>query len=201
MDESTRWGFRRYAALLAAVALHLAVLAALMIASRSRSTAAARSESVQLIFLPRIEAAPVRSNNAPPRRVIPAPAILAVPLVLAPLSGSTAPSPASPADGHGTGVDWAAEARRALQAFEIRNREPRPVKPADDDWWPHAQRRPGEQFKTVNGDWIVWINSNCYQVASAAPSTFALGTSLPKTVCLRPPPAEPSSAGPSSAGP
>jgi hypothetical protein len=45
-------------------------------------------------------------------------------------------------------VDWAAEARRALQAFEIRNREPAAnnsvsrSSPAEQPWWPAHRRAP-----------------------------------------------------------
>jgi hypothetical protein len=85
-------------------------------------------------------------------------------------------------------VNWAAEARRAVRAFDIRKHEP-PIheslssSPAEDDWWPRTQHRAGDQYKIANGDWIVWINASCYQVASAGPSTYATDAALPRTIC------------------
>jgi hypothetical protein len=101
------------------------------------------------------------------------------------------PAPASSSDGSGSGVDWAAEARRALHAFEIRNRQPSinnsiSSKPGEDNWWPQALHHAGDQFKTANGDWIVWINTNCYQVASSGPSAYALDAWQPQTICHDP---------------
>jgi hypothetical protein len=83
-------------------------------------------------------------------------------------------------------VDWAAEARRALQAFEIRSRQPAGnnsvsrSSPAEQPWWP--AHHPGERVKTADGNWIVWINSSCYQVATSVPSTSGSGPQ-PLTVC------------------
>jgi hypothetical protein len=85
-------------------------------------------------------------------------------------------------------VDWAAEARRAVQAFEIRSHQPSrnnsvSGSPAEDHWWPRVQHHAGDRFKTANGDWIVWINSSCYQVASSASLAGAPGATLPPTIC------------------
>jgi hypothetical protein len=95
-----------------------------------------------------------------------------------------------PSSGDGSGVDWHAEARRALQAFEIRNRQLSSNKsvsgrPEDDNWLPNAQHRAGEQLKTANGDWIVWINANCYEIASSGPNGYAIGAALPDAICRR----------------
>ncbi len=59
----------------------------------------------------------------------------------------------------------------------------------DDNWWPRVHHA-GEQFKTANGDWIVWINSKCYQVAGSAPPAYAPGANLLQTIC----PGEPGTA-------
>ena len=184
MDESNKWGVSRYATLLVVLMLHLALFAALLTTSGARSPPTSTVDAVQLLYLPPVYLPKVRSENARPQRLSGDTAITVAPPVLDSLSPSVSPAPALSSDGSGSGVDWAAEARRALNAFEIRNRQPHSSKPAEDNWWPQAQHRAGERFKTANGDWIVWINANCYQVASSGLSAYALGASRPQTVCL-----------------
>ena len=87
-------------------------------------------------------------------------------------------------------MDWRAEARRALQAFEIRtNRrtigDPTLGMSAEDNW-AQSRHQAGDRYKTDSGDWIVWINSSCYQVASSASTPYAVGGPLPQTVCPEP---------------
>lgn len=171
--------------LLVVLTLHLALIAALVM-SQTGSLPTSTVHSVELLFLPPVHLPKVRSENAPPRRLSGDTAITIAPPALD--SPSTSPAAGSSSDGSGSGVDWAAEARRALQAFEIRNHQPLSNKsvssePADDNWWPRARHHAGEQFKTANGDWIVWINASCYQVASSNLSAYALGTALPQTIC------------------
>jgi hypothetical protein len=187
MAESTKWGLSRYATLIVVLMLHLALFAALLTKSQNRSLPTSTVNSVQLLLLPPVNLPKVRSETRP-RRFSGDTVITITPPVLTSLSPSMSPAPASSSDGSGSGVDWAAEARRALHAFEIRNHQP-PTnksissKPGEDNWWPQAQHHAGERFKTANGDWIVWINANCYQVAGAGPSAYALGALLPQTIC------------------
>jgi hypothetical protein len=186
MIQSKGWGRSRYATLLAVTAVHLAILAVLTKASGTRISFSSTDQPVELLILPPADTPKIRAEKIRPLR----------------LSGDTAISPALPVldavsftaapagfeDGSGPGVDWKAEARRALQAFEIRNRQPPsdnafPTSPAEEAWWPQARHRAGARFKMANGDWIVWINSSCYQVATSASNTAALGMPLPQTVC------------------
>jgi hypothetical protein len=114
-------------------------------------------------------------------------AISIEPLMLGSDGTSQAPSAAA-SNGDGSGVDWRAEARRAVQAYEIRNHEPESSdlvsgSPAEDQWWPRSRHNAGDQYKTANGDWIVWINSSCYQIAIAGGSAYAPGAAGPRTVC------------------
>ncbi len=92
------------------------------------------------------------------------------------------------AKGEGSGIDWAAEARRALQAFEIRNHQPAANQsvsggPEEDHWRPGAQHRAGERFKTASGDWIVWVDANCYEIASAGSGAYAHVAPLTQPIC------------------
>ena len=96
--------------------------------------------------------------------------------------------PGSGTRGEGSGVDWAAEARRALQAFEIRHQQPAANQsvsggPEEDHWRPGAQHHAGDRYKTANGDWIVWINADCYEIASAGSSAYAHVAPLTQPIC------------------
>ncbi len=187
MDESNSWGVSRYVTLLVVVALHLALIASLMMTGRTSDLGNATDYSVQLLFVPPITFPRVRSENARPRRLS---GDTAVP-VLTPIridipSPSISPRPAASSDGSGLGVDWAAEARRAQRAFEIRNYQP-PINrsvslmPWEDNGWPPPQHQTGDRFKNANGDWMVWINESCYQLASSGPKSYGV---LPQTICL-----------------
>lgn len=186
MDESNGWGPSRYVTLLVVVALHVVLMAALMMTSRYSRLATSTDDSVSLLILPPVNFPKVRSEHARPRRLSGDTAVPNSPPILvdAP-SPSLSPRPAPSSDGNGFGVDWAAEARRALQAFEIRNYQPAindsiSRRPWEDNVWPQVRHQAGDRFRTANGDWMVWINASCYQLASAGPKSYAL---LPQTIC------------------
>jgi hypothetical protein len=182
----SKWGPRRYAALTLVLVAH-AVLLALLMRESGGPGAAAHNEPVELLYLPPPKRPTIRAEVSRPKRL----AFDTAPSIVPPVLDSILPAPlpsASPSDGNGQGVDWKAEARRAVQAFDIRNREPPDYaglsgSPAEEHWWPRAQRRTGMPFKTEGGDWIVWINDHCYQVATSAAHQFALGALLPPTIC------------------
>jgi hypothetical protein len=128
-------------------------------------------------------------DSVQPRRIEIRPLVSNPPPLLEGVSpATTAPVSRSGSKDGGAGVDWAAEARRALQAFEIRSRQPAGnnsvsrSSPAEQPWWP--AHHPGERVKTADGNWIVWINSSCYQVATSLPSASGSGPQ-PLTVCPR----------------
>jgi hypothetical protein len=187
MDQSDGWGHSRYVTLMAVIAVHAALVAALMMYSGTQNRSLSIEQPVELLFLPPADVPKIRPENFRPKRLLGDTTISITP----PVFDSASPSPSSDAsatDGNGAGVDWKAEARRALQAYEIRNRTP-PTRnslsnsPAEENWWPQGRRRAGTPFKTASGDWIVWINSNCYQVATSESSAYTLGALLPATVC------------------
>ena len=186
MDESIRWGVSRYVALLVVVALHVALIVTLMMRSQTGSLRTSTDDSVALLYLPPVTFPKVRSENARHRRLNGDTAVpIAPPVLVAVPSPSWSPRPASSSDGNGLGIDWAAEARRALQAYEIRNYQPLinnsvSRKPWEDYGWPQAQHQAGDRFRAANGDWMVWINASCYQLASSGPKSYGV---LPRTIC------------------
>ena len=140
---------------------------------------------------------PVEIALLPPRRPpavrwdnpFPHPVSAGLPSSIAPpsLDPQSAATPASRTNGMGSAVDWRAEARRALQAFEIRtnqraNGDPTLGMSAEDNW-ARATHHVGDRYKTASGDWIVWINSSCYQIATSTSTTDAVGGPPPQTVC------------------
>jgi hypothetical protein len=180
MDESNVRGTPRFTIFLAVVVVHLAVLAWLTTQSRIGIPSAATDTAVEVMFFPPTKPPKVRFESARLQRVNADTAITAT------LPGLTAPSlspPSSGTDGNGAPVNWAAEARRAVQAVEIRRNHPPNVAISSSpwsDWWPR-EHHAGERYKTESGDWIVWISSSCYQIARAGPG--ALGSTPPQTVC------------------
>jgi hypothetical protein len=175
------------------LALHAALFAALLMSSRTAGQSAPAEQSVELLTLPPEIPPRVRAERLPPRRLSAMSSIaMKQPVLDSPTLALTQP----PASGSGvagsgvagSGVDWAAEARRALQAFEIRTHEPPrndsiSSAPKEDNWWPRSAHRAGDEFKTPNGDWIVWINANCYRVAGSRPGASTSDTMPPHAIC------------------
>jgi hypothetical protein len=181
MNGANVRGKSRPIILLVVLALHLGVIALLVAASRTGSIAASTEHSIEVMLIPPAKMPKVRAENTRPQRLSTniAPA-LAPPV----LNSSLDSGPSSSPDGHGSAVNWAAEAHRALRAFEIRRDRPPSsaisVSNSLDDWWP-GEHHAGDQFKTDSGDWIVWIDANCYQIASW--HSNVMGASPPRTIC------------------
>ncbi len=176
---------RRYVILALVVVAHVTLLAALLSMPHTEPDVGAAASPLKLLYLPPPPAATIRPTNFRPRRL----GLDTLVSIAPPVPGSLDMAPASSgALGNGAGVDWQAEARRAVQAFEIRNNKdtnsPAPSRVTIvDEWWPWSQHHAGEEYKTAGGDWIVWINSSCYQIARAKSPDAGLGTALPETVC------------------
>ena len=84
-------------------------------------------------------------------------------LALAPpsLDTSSLPAPVSTERRRRAGVNWTAEARRAVKAFEIRGRTRDSLGPRDlcvGRSAPH-EAHAGDKYRTESGDWIVWIDA------------------------------------------
>jgi hypothetical protein len=187
MKESNRSRAARYVTAAGVLAVHLVLIAALIMMSRTGRIATATANAVQILFVAPEYPPKVRVMANLPRRGRNLTVTVEPPL-LESLSFPSSQASGSSANGEGTGVDWAAEARRALQAFEIRNHQHSASqsvsgRPEDDQWPLRAQHRAGERFKTENGDWMVWVDANCYQIARAESGVYAHVAPLPEPIC------------------
>ena len=176
-----RAGLRAARAVRARSVIGVAVVAVLVAASRHLRIGVPTEHSIEVMLIPPAKVPKVRAESTIPKRLSTNIAVALAPPVL---NSSLQSGAASAPDGHGSAVNWAAEAHRALRAFEIRRDQPPSsaisVSSALDDWWP-GEHHAGDRFKTDSGDWIVWINANCYQIASW--HSNAMGASPPRTVC------------------
>lgn len=186
MKESIRPRTERYAAAATVLAIHLVLIAALIMMPRTGKLATT-ANAVEVLFIAPAEPPKVRVTANLPRRGQHLALTVEQP-VLESLSFPAATAPASSGNGESTGVDWGAEARRALQAFEIRNHQHSASqsvsgRPEDDHWPLRAQHHAGERFKTENGDWMVWVDANCYQIARAESGAAAHVAPLTEPIC------------------
>jgi hypothetical protein len=173
--------------LLVVLALHLATLALLLVASRTLNVAGAGELPIQLLILPPVRPPPPKVENTRPEHW--STTHIAAALALPTLDSANQSGSASAPDGRGAAVNWTAEAHRAVRAFEIRTHQTSnsALSVASSlDISGTREHHAGDQLKTANGDWIVWINANCYQIAGWNSDTAAAGGISPKTICRDP---------------
>jgi hypothetical protein len=187
MGEVNVWGAQRYTTFIAVLAIHAAVLALLLMTSRTQILSTETNYSVEVLFLPPAKTPKVRAESARVQRLS---TDTAISVTLAGLDSSSLAPPSAGSNGDAPAVDWTAEAHRALQAFEIRREHPAgsEVLGASPwvNWWPQGGHHAGDRFKTESGDWIVWIDAYCYQVAvsSSSGGGLAAGPAPPtRTIC------------------
>jgi len=167
-DGRTSWS-PRYVAVVVVAALHVVLVTVLIGGSRIRlRSPTSETVTTTLVSLP----------NAPAT----IPAVPTPELQLAPLAPLTPVVPQAPsitypsADNVPSTVDWQAEEQKAAAA--ITGLKEVPAEPEDRrrtssshgprPWFPPPAHHAGEEYKTITGDSIVWINDKCY-VRSSAP--------------------------------
>lgn len=188
MAESNVWGTSRSITLLLVLATHLIAIALLVMGSRTSAVLASAEPPIELMLLSPAAVPKVRIESVRPRRVS---ADLAVPPAPPAFDAALPAAPPSASDtgnGGGQPVNWAAEAHRAIQAYEIR-RDQHVIHTlvgasAWDGWLPKRDHHPGERYRTDAGDWIVWINADCYQVASWHAGAPPQNPAQPQTICV-----------------
>jgi hypothetical protein len=185
MDRSRVWSTPRLTIFLGVLAIHAALLALLLFGSRTQTLTAATEHSIDLMLLPPRKIPKVSIEFSRVQRLSTDMPIVLAPPVLNPVSPAGL---SSEPDGRGSVVNWAAEAHRAIRAFEIRRDQPTTgatfVSDFADGWWPPREHHVGMKVKTPNGDWVVWIDPNCYQVATGSSKGAEPGETEPATVCL-----------------
>jgi hypothetical protein len=180
----------RLVAVIVVLAIHVAVIIVLLMSKPSTATSpAAQTPAVELVYLPPPIVPKLRAGIPQPIHITLDPGIS---LSRLPQPSPFQSAPAAQPDGDGgPGVNWIAEAHRAIKAYEIRRdehvvHEGLGLSPWGG-WLPEAQHYSGEKYRTASGDWVVWINGNCYQVAAwrdeSAPPEPEDQTS-PQTVCI-----------------
>jgi hypothetical protein len=175
----------RPAVLLIVLALHAATLALFLAGSRTLNIAGIVEHPIHLFVVPPVKPPRFRIENTLPQRLSTNIAVALGPPVL---NSSTQLAAGSAADGHGPAVNWTAEAHRAVRAFEIRTHQTAnsalSVSSSLDESG-SREHHAGDQMKTAAGDWIVWINADCYQIASWNSNEPAVGAISPRTICRK----------------
>lgn len=101
------------------------------------------------------------------------------------------PAEVSPSDDAGIGVDWDLEAQQAAAAVTLTpNARAFGTSTGLESASVGAQlppgHVPGEQYRTTDGTWVVWVSDRCYLVSEVPPIGLpeALARSIPtRTVC------------------
>jgi hypothetical protein len=168
------------------LALHAATLALLLAGSRTLNIADAAEHPIELVVLPPVKPPALRLENTRPQHWS---TDIAVALAPPALNSSSQTGPGSAPDGHGSAVNWAAEAHRAVRAFEIRTHQTANSAlsvSSSLDVSGSREHHAGDQLKTTSGDWIVWISADCYQIASWHSDAPSFGAISPRIICRNP---------------
>jgi hypothetical protein len=186
-ESKTRYA-HQLIALSAVVALHVAIVALMIVSDRTR-LGSPMAHPLELIYLPAIVVRDKPPASATPtdknKRTNRPDAVTTLPSVPPPTSGAiTLPG----ADASVPTIDWALEAQTV--ASEIAKRSPVPV--ANDPTPKSAIREPlehhlGDEFVTAEGDRAVYVTKNCYQVSRTfadAPNGISNGMGT-ATYCKR----------------
>jgi hypothetical protein len=188
MEDSESWRRARIVIMLAVIALHAVLVGMLVKFDGTRRATTLASRPIQVRFLPPI-AAPVIRPGSPLEGSfkefnVAAPTLPS--LTLVPIVSSE--------DDSSNSVDWAAEARivAAASAAGVPHRPFGSHVPSGTASSPGAgpssspEHKAGDQYRTENGDWVVFVTKNCYQISSSIPNLFSsiLRTLPLQTYCL-----------------
>lgn len=178
-------GLRRGIAFAAVVALHAGLVITLTVAFRTPTSPSSTEFISALIFLSAPPSPPASSNRRRPQ-------LADETSPVAPVEPPTTPTPViSLPIGADAAIDWVAEARRAAAAVtSVHNvREFGQIPKAHSGQAPlrsSPAHEAGEQYRTEDGAWIVWVSDRCYIVSEVPPLGLpqVLARSIPtRTVC------------------
>jgi hypothetical protein len=167
-------------ALIAVLAFHVGLIAAL-IAARADRASISQINPIELILLP-----PVRVSTSPPPRESQSVKHQPEELTIAP-SFAVPPSwPALPTESPEPNVDWANEAKLAAKGIpdngEFRSldgrRESQADAPSKSIFPDLPTHHAGEQSRTDDGRWAVFVNDDCYEISDPYASPNALNNGM-----------------------
>ena len=168
------------------LALHLVTLALLLASSRTLNMVRSTEHSLELTYLAPVKPPEVLVENTRPQRLSTNIAVSRAPPLL---TSSLQSGPSTAPDGDGSAVNWTAEAHRAIRAYEIRRDQTTnsalSVSSSLDERG-SREHHAGDKSRTASGDWIVWINADCYQVASWHSGATPFGALSSQTICRHP---------------
>jgi hypothetical protein len=178
-------GAQRAIALVTVVGLH-GLTISLMVALRNPPRLSSPAEFVGTVVL--LSALPPPAGPWSQRRPATADDVAPLEPVESPIA--VLPEISPPGDTR-TGADWASDARRAAAAVTVTSRvRGFGESPEENSARTGAQRvpahAPGEQYRTTDGAWVVWVSDRCYLVSDVPPMGLpqVLARSIPtRTVC------------------
>jgi hypothetical protein len=180
MTGSTKSELRRYLTFVIVLAFHLALVVALV--RFSRTLPLSTPTALELILIPTATTLRTRPPPIPPSS-------LHVETEIAPTTPSaiTIPQPVAPIESAELPIDWAGEAQRGaatavtpgleIRSFDHRfpSESERPPKSIFDE---PPEHRAGEQFRTDDGRWVVYVSDDCYQISDPFAPANALANGM-----------------------
>jgi len=171
---------RDFVALIAVLAFHLAMIAAL-IAAKAGRVSISQISPMELLLLP-----PARVSKSPPPRESQSVKHQPEELTIAPTFAVPPSWPALPTESPEPNIDWANEAKQAAQGIpdkgEFRSLDSRRESPADTpakSIFPDLPaHHAGEQFRTDDGRWAVFVSDDCYEISDPYASPNALNNGM-----------------------
>jgi hypothetical protein len=180
MTASTKRELRPHLTFVVVLGFHLALIMVLM--RFSKTLPLSTPSPLELILIPTTTI----STSRPPPRL---PNSLRVDTKIAPVTPSaiTIPQPVAPNESTESPIDWAGEAQKAAAAVA----SPVPEARSFGHGFPGESERPptsifdeppghhaGEQFRTDDGRWVVYVSDDCYQISDPLGSANATANGM-----------------------
>ena len=171
MDDRKAWRPSQYRTLVVVLAIHVAVIAALIASSKTLRLSVPAMTLIEVAFLPQATARRVRTETSPSppldrTRVTPSvDAILSLSPELVPAAGT-----------FGVPIDWADQAQTVANSIVADTDAgasgvaPGLATPQKSIFADPPAHHAGEQHRLDTGEWIVFVSENCYQISSAIPT-------------------------------
>jgi len=173
------------------LAFHLGLIVALVRLFETQSFSNPIAAPLKLILLPRVTTPRTRSPLVLQDSFHTDAKISPIPIAPSPI---TIPQTAAPNERADSPIDWAGQAQKGAAAAtpgsdvtSFDHRFPwESERPPNSIFEEPPARRAGEQFRTDDGSWVVYISENCYQISNPLESTSGLANGMGvQTYCKR----------------